>query len=331
VPNLTDARPGESSAPSGHGHAAGQDDLPGDNSPAGRETVSAASAAPASAELARRSRAQTRVRWELLRNLIRKDLKVKYKGSTLGFAWSLANPLLILVVYTFVFQIVLKTGVPRFGVYLMSGLLVWNAFAFSVSSACGSVVANANLVKKVRFPLAVLPLSAVGFAAVHFVLQLAVLFVIIAGLGYHVLGLQLLLVLPAGAVAVVFTVALSMLVSAVNVRYRDTEHLLEVALLAWFWLNPMVYPFGYIQSRLGDLTWVYLLNPMAAVVTSFQRAIYAVQETVYADGKPVGVLADSGYVYYLEHLAIAGAISLALLWFGVSVFRRMRADFAEDL
>ncbi len=325
MPNLTDARPGQGSVP---GRATGQDDVPGDGSPPGGDTVAAA---PASAELARRSRAQTRVRWELLRNLIRKDLKVKYKGSTLGFAWSLANPLLILVVYTFVFQIVLKTGVPRFGVYLMSGLLVWNAFSFSVSAACGSVVANANLVKKVRFPLAVLPLSAVGFAAVHFVLQLAVLFVIIVSLGYDVLGLQLLLLLPAGAVAVVFTVALSMLVSAVNVRYRDTEHLLEVALLAWFWLNPMVYPFGLIRDQLQEWTWVYLLNPMAAVVATFQRAIYNQAETVRPDGSRLEVLADPGYAFYLEHLAVAGVISLVLLWVGVSVFRRMRADFAEDL
>jgi ABC-2 type transport system permease protein len=326
VPNLTDARTGPNSAgrSPGHGGSPGGDG----GSPGAGDGVVADAAPPA--DLARRSRAQTRVRWELLRNLVRKDLKVKYKGSTLGFAWSLANPLLILVVYTFVFQIVLDTGVPRFGVYLMSGLLVWNAFASSVSAACGSVVANANLVKKVRFPLAVLPLSAVGFAAVHFVLQLGVLFTIVVGLGYDVLGPQLLLVVPAGVVAIVFTVALSMLVSAVNVRYRDTEHLLEVALVAWFWLNPMVYQFGLIRGVLGGWTWAYLLNPMATVVATFQRAIYNQPETV-RDGERIEILADPGYAFYLEHLAVAGGISLVLLWVGVNVFRRMRADFAEDL
>ncbi len=276
-----------------------------------------------------RSRAQTRVRWELLRNLIRKDLKVKYKGSTLGFAWSLANPLLLLVVYTFVFQVVMKSGIPRFGIYLMSGLLVWNAFSGSVSAACGSVVANANLVKKVRFPLLVLPLSAVGFSAVHFALQLAVLFVVVLGLGYSLFGPELLLLVPAGAVALLFTVALSLLVAALNVRYRDTQHLLDVALLAWFWVNPMVYQFGLIQSRLHEWTWVYLLNPMAVVVITFQRAIYDPPP-----GNTVGsttVLADAGYRFYLEHLAIAGLISLAVLWLGLRVFRRLQADFAEDL
>ncbi|CAO5242765.1 ABC transporter permease [Frankia sp. AgKG'84/4] len=285
--------------------------------------------------LAHRSRAQTRVRWELLRNLVRKDLKVKYKGSSLGFAWSLANPLLLLVVYTFVFQIVLKSGIPRFGIYLMSGLLIWNAFSGSVSAACGAVVANANLVKKVRFPLAVLPLSAVGFAAVHFLLQLVVLFAVILIIGYPLIGPDLLLILPAGAVALTFTVALSLLVSALNVRYRDTAHLLDVALLAWFWLNPMVYAFGLIQDKLHEWTWVYLLNPMAVVVITFQRAIYHLPAGYHPPpGSSPGaksVLAHSGYSFYLEHLAVAGGISLALLWLGLHVFRTMQADFAEDL
>lgn len=284
-----------------------------------------------SSVLARRTRAQTRVRWELLRNLIRKDIKVKYKGSTLGFAWSLANPLLLLVVYTFVFQVVFRSGVPRFGIYFLSGLLVWNAFSGSVSAACGSVVGNANLVKKVRFPLPVLPLSAVGFAAVHFVLQLLVLFALILALGYPLVGPQLLLLIPAGAVALLFTVAMAMLVSAVSVRFKDTPHLVEVALMGWIWLNPLVYAFGMIRDQLGEYTWVYLLNPMAAVVCTFQRAIYVDYSAVRADGTTLQILADPGYAFYLRHLGIAALMSLALLGFGIWVFRKLQADFAEDL
>nr|WP_307874590.1 ABC transporter permease [Frankia nepalensis] len=281
--------------------------------------------------LARRSRAQSRVRWELLASLIRKDLKVKYKGSTLGFAWSLANPLLLLVVYTFVFQVVFKSGVPRFGIYFLAGLLVWNAFAHSVATACGSVVGNANLVKKVRFPLPVLPLSAVGFAAVHFVLQLLVLVVLIAALGYPLLGGGLLLLVPAGAVALVFTIGMAMLVSALSVRFKDTPHLVEVALMGWMWLNPMVYAFGMIQDRLQEYTWLYLLNPMAIVVATFQRALYIDATTTKADGSTLRILADPGYAFYLEHLAAAGAVSLAVLGLGIWVFRKLQADFAEDL
>jgi ABC-2 type transport system permease protein len=281
-------------------------------------------------KLERRNRAQTRLRWELLRNLVRKDLKVKYKGSTLGFAWSLANPLLLMAVYYVVFQLILRNGIPNFAIYLMSGLLVWNAFSGAVMGASGSVVGNANLVKKVRFPLPVLPLSAVGFALVHFALQLLVLVVVVVATGHSIIGWQLLLAIPALAVALLFTVALSLLVSALNVRYRDTQHLLEVALLAWFWLNPVVYSISLVRQQLQGLTWIYWLNPMADVIVTMQRAIY---KTPYVD-TPNGrmlVLADPGYVWYLEHLCISLAMGAVLFVIGLRSFRKRSADFAEEL
>src|SRR4051794_1713401 len=282
------------------------------------------------AQLERRNRAQTRLRWELLRNLVRKDLKVKYKGSTLGFAWSLMNPLLLLAVYYVVFQLILKGRIPDFAIYLMSGLLIWNAFSGGVSGAATSVVGNANLVKKVRFPLPVLPLSAVGFALVHFVLQMVVLVAVVLVLGHSILGWQLLLAIPALAVALLLTVGLSLLVAALNVRYRDTQHLLEVALLAWFWLNPIVYDVGLVRAQLGSLTGLYWLNPMANVVVTMQRAIYKQPYVDTAQGKTL-ILADPGYVWYLEHLGISLAMGLVLLVLGLRSFRRRSADFAEEL
>lgn len=279
-----------------------------------------------------RARAQSRLRWELLVGLVRKDLKVKYQGSALGFLWSLANPLLLLAVYTFVFQIVFRVGVPSFGIYLMCGLLVWNAFSGSLGAAAGSVVGNAGLVKKVRFPLTVLPLSAVGFSAVHFVLQLGVLTVVMVVTGYPFFGPQLLLVIPALAVAALFTIALSMIVAALNVRYRDTQHFVEVALIAWFWLNPIIYPVSLVRERFGEHFWAYFLNPMAGVITTLQRAIY---DRPYWDppGQPPGqlLLADPGYVFYLRQLALGAAISVLLLFLGRWLFRRLQADFAEEL
>jgi ABC-2 type transport system permease protein len=281
-------------------------------------------------QLERRNRAQTRLRWELLRNLVRKDLKVKYKGSTLGFAWSLANPLLLMIVYYVVFQLILKGRIPSFAIYLMSGLLVWNAFSTAVQGAATSVVGNANLVKKVRFPLPVLPLSAVGFAIVHFVLQMLVLLVVVAVTGHSIIGWQLLLAIPALAVALLFTVALSLLVAALNVRYRDTQHLLEVALLAWFWLNPIVYDIGLVRDKLGSYMFIYWLNPMSDVVVTMQRAIY---KTAYIGTGPDRqlILADPGYVWYLEHLAITLVIGALLFVVGLRSFRKRSADFAEEL
>jgi ABC-2 type transport system permease protein len=278
-----------------------------------------------------RAQAQRRVRWELLVGLVRKDLRVKYQGSVLGFLWSLANPLLLLVVYTFVFQVVLRAGIPQFGFYLLAGLLLWNAFAGAVGSACGAVVGNAGLVKKVRFPLAVLPLSTVGFAMVHFVLQLAVLIVAMLVAGHTAfLGPHLLLAVPAIAVALTFTVALSFLVAGLNVRYRDTQHVVEVVLMAGFWVNPIVYSVSLVRHELEPhgLFWAYFLNPMAGVVTAMQRALYA-QNPAMLNGRPV--LADDGYLFYLEKLGLGGLVSVLLLALGLWTYRRLSADFAEVL
>jgi ABC-2 type transport system permease protein len=279
-----------------------------------------------------RASAQSRIRLELLANLVRKDLKVKYKNSTLGFVWSLANPLLYLAVFTLVFQYFLKSGVPKFAVYLMSGLLVWNLFNTATMSATGSVVGSANLVKKVRFPRVVLPLASVGFAGVHFVLQMLVLFVFLIPFYPAAFGPQLWLLLPAVAVAVLFTVGMSLLVSGLNVRYRDIEHLLEIAMLAWFWMTPIVYSVAVVRKHLEakGLFWLYMANPMTSVVTAMQRAIYR-DPVRLVNGVPTQVLAAGGYAFYLKWLGIAALTSLALIAVGLWSFQRLQADFAEEL
>src|SRR6266508_5436122 len=252
-----------------------------------------------------RAAAQTRVRFELLAELVRKDLKVKYKNSALGFIWSLANPLLYLAVFTLVFNVFLRGGVDNFAVLFMAGFLVWNFFNLSTLTATGAVVGNANLVRKVRFPRIVLPLSSVGVGGVHFLLQLAVLFVALTVFYRDAFGAQLVLLVPALAVAVTFTVAMSLLASALNVRYRDVEHILEIALLAWFWATPIVYQATLVRDRVteGGLPWlfqVYMANPIAAVVVAMQRAIYN-----HPVVKGQRVLPADGYGFYLQWLGVA--------------------------
>lgn len=284
------------------------------------------------AALARdRAAAQGRIRWELLSALVRKDLKVKYQGSVLGFVWSLANPLFMLGIYYVIFTYVFDAGVPSYHVYLMAGLLAFTAFSQGVSNASTSVVGNAGLVKKVRFPLAVLPLSGVGFAMVQLALQLPVLLVIALVSGINFFGLQFLLIVPALTLLVVLTVALGTIASALNVRYRDTSHFVEIFMLVWFWTNPILYRVGLVKEQLGDLFWVYFLNPTATIVATVQRAVYVEAYPIGDDGAPVQVLADSGYAFYFRNLAIGFAISLALLWFARRTFRKYQADFAEDL
>jgi ABC-2 type transport system permease protein len=262
--------------------------------------------------------------------MVRKDLKVKYQGSALGFLWSLANPLLLMAIYYFVFGIILKSGIPDFAIFIMAGLLPWSAFSSAVVAGTGSVVANAGLVKKVRFPLQVLPLSSVGYAMVHFVMQLVPVLLIALLLHRHYSPAVLLLI-PATALLVLLATAFSYLLSAANVRYRDTAHFVELAILVWFWTTPIVYPTALIRDHLHGMLWLYFLNPMATVVACFQRAIYVVDRYPTPGGGSGHALADPGYLFYawnlLLGLVIAGALALLARW----NFRRMQAGFAEDL
>jgi ABC-2 type transport system permease protein len=232
---------------------------------------------------------------EILGNLVRKELKVKYTSSVLGAAWSMLNPILYLAVFTLVFKVVLRSGVPDFPVYLLSGLLAWNLFATSLGLSVRSIVDNGNLVKKVYFPREILPFASIGSAFADFALQAIILVVFMAVFTFsQPYGVNLLL-LPLSLLALLlFTAAMSLLLAALNVRYRDTQHLLTLTLLAWFWLTPVVYPSGFVQDRLlalaGGSSWafhLYLANPMASIVFGFQRALYGKVDPLGADGADV--------------------------------------------
>jgi ABC-2 type transport system permease protein len=235
-----------------------------------------------------------------------------------------------------VFSVFLKNNVPWFAVLFMSGFLIWSFFNSATLDATGAVVGNANLVRKVRFPRVVLPLASVGFAGVHMALQLLVFFVFLVPFYPDAFGPQLLLLVPALAITVVFTVAMSLLASALNVRYRDVQHLLEIALLAWFWLTPIVYPVTVVRNELAGsgVLWLfkfYMANPMTAVVVAAQRAVYVHPVVIGNNGELVQVLPSGGYGFYLQWLAVAAVVSSVLLVVGLWTFRRLQADFAEEL
>jgi ABC-2 type transport system permease protein len=270
---------------------------------------------------------------ELLVNLVRKELKVKYKNSSLGFAWSMLNPALYLVVFYVVFQLILGSGIPDFAIYLLSGLLVWNLFSTGLSAATGSVVANGGLIKKVSFPREILPLASIGAALVHFFLQTMVLALALM-VFRHSVGQGYLLLLPLALLTILLLVtALGTITAAVNVYMRDTEHLVELVLLAWFWMTPIVYPFRLVADKLADSTGsgsFALVNPVTAVVIAFQRAIYN-RDTGSKDGALTAILPDAGIVWYLRNLGVVAAVSLVLLALGLRLFGRLEGNFAEEL
>jgi ABC-2 type transport system permease protein len=271
---------------------------------------------------------------EILLNLVRKELKVKYTASVLGAVWSLLNPIVYLAVFTFVVT-VLGNRVTDFQVFLLSGLLAWNLFAGALSQGSRSVIDNANLVKKVAFPREILPLSAVGVALFDFALQSVVLFayLLVSGHGLHLSALALY---PVSFVTLlVFTSAATLWVSAMNVRYRDVQHLLTIALLVWFWMTPIVYQGWLVQRRLAGHTvagvsvWgAYLVNPLASITFGFQRALYG---DVWPAGSPERVLPDVTVGWLLGVLALVLLASLVLLYVTWRLFFRLSGDFAEDL
>ena len=279
---------------------------------------------------------------QILGNLVRKEVKVKYASSILGAAWSMLNPLLYLGVFSLVFSLVLRNDVPNYAVYLLSGLLAWNLFGTSLSLASRSVVDNASLVTKVYFPREVLPLSSIGAASVDFGLQALVLVIFMAVSRYGFIGLNVLL-LPLSLVALfAFTCALSLWVASLNVRYRDTQHLLNLGLTLWFWLTPIIYPSGLLYETLSDLKFLgipvfslVLANPMAPIVMGFQRALYAhVAPTVVSPTGAVThamVLPPVSVGWLAAVLGGVTAISLVLAALAWRTFFHLSGDFAEEL
>jgi len=269
---------------------------------------------------------------EIIANLVRKELKVKYTASFLGAVWSLLNPIVFLAVFSFV-VVVLRNRVPDFPVFLLSGLLAWNLFSAALLSGSSSVIDNSNLVKKVAFPREILPLASVGVALVDFVLQTGVLLLFIVLSGHGIAPAALVLYPLAFVTLMVFATAATLWTSAVNVRYRDVGHLLNLGLLVWFWITPIVYQAALVQGELGSRTIVgvslwhlYLVNPLATIVLGFQRALY---------GDPMQqgqqVLPDVTIEWQAGMLAIVLAVSSVLLLLAWRTFFRRSGDFAEEL
>jgi len=238
------------------------------------------------------------------------------------------------VVFYVVFQLILGSGIPSFPIFLLSGLLVWNLFNTGVSSATGSVVSNAGLVRKVSLPREILPLASVGANCVHFMLQAVVLLgaIALSPLSYDLAWLWM--VLPALLVLILLTGALAILLSAINVYARDTQHLLELLLLGWFWMTPIVYQWGLPAQKLeehGLSSGLLLLNPMVSITLALQRALYGITHFVDAAGNHQQVLPDEGQWWYLRNLGVVGLSSVVLLVVALRVFDRLEGNFAEEL
>jgi ABC-2 type transport system permease protein len=264
---------------------------------------------------------------ELLTGLVRKELKVKYKGSALGFTWSLLRPMLMLAIYYIAIGKFLASPIPGFVVFLFSGLVAWTFFSDVVNGATQAITANGGLIKKVYFPREILPLSVVGGALVQFGFMLIALFATVFLTGRS-LDPGKLLLLPVSLIALVlFSTAVALLMSAANVYLRDTQHLVEVGLLLWFYMTPILYSIGMVQDKVASagtvVEQVFLANPLAIVAFGFQEAIY--QHGSF-NGKSA---LYSGNILGRE-LVLIGA-SVVFLWLAQRIFARAQGNFAQEL
>jgi ABC-2 type transport system permease protein len=275
---------------------------------------------------------------ELLWFLVRKELKVRYKNSVLGFLWSFLNPALVLLIYFVVFKYFLKNPTPDFALFLFSGLLAWNVFNNSLLSSSGVLVAHAGIVKKVAFPREILPLAQVGTAICYFFFQMciALLFLAIFRVlpAFNYVPLMLLALLC----DIVFSAALAVLLSAITVYLRDVQHFVEILLVALFFSPPIVYSYG--QAIMPRHVWVhhlYLANPLAWIVLTFERCLFgrvdgpAGVSIKNVTPDPYKVLPSWGMATYAEGLGIVLLGSLILFMLAMVVFGKVEGNFAEEL
>ena len=207
----------------------------------------------------------------LLRNLVLKDLKLKYRGSVVGFLWSLANPLLMAVVYTVVFTKILRAGSEGFVFYLMLGLLAWTFFANSAGMSTGSIADNGGLVKSVWFPRAILPTATVLFNLAQYTLTVLV-FLPLMLLYYHVPPAAPMLLFPVFVgLQSLFTIGVALILATSTAFFRDVRHLVEVALAVLFWTTPILYQLDHLPARVRRLI---LMSPMSPYIGAYQDIFY---------------------------------------------------------
>jgi lipopolysaccharide transport system permease protein len=207
----------------------------------------------------------------LLLNLVLKDLKLKYRGSVFGFLWSLANPLLMIVVYTIAFTYILGIRREGFVFYLMLGILAWTFFANSLTMSTGAIADNGGLVKSVFFPRAILPASGVLFNLAQYLLT-AVVFLPVMLLWYHVTPAAPMILFPVFVLLqVLFTIGLALVLATGTAFFRDVRHLVEVGLAVLFWTTPIVYELAQVPER---LRLPILLSPLSSYVTAYHQIFY---------------------------------------------------------
>ena len=251
----------------------------------------------------------------LIQSLVARELKARYRGSALGFVWSFVNPLLLLLIYTYVFTAVMPNnteGVQPYALFMFCGILPWTWFSSSLAESANSLIAGGNLIKKVLFPAEVLPIVSVLTNMVHFFLGLPILIAFLLVYQHYPRPENVLWFPVAVLVQLVFTVALALILSALSVHFRDIKDILANLLTLWFFATPIIYP--WFQPNVQSFRWMFNWNPYTHLAVTYQEVLF------FNEG-PVG-----HWKWLLGYLGIG---SVVLFLAGYWLFDRLRDSFAE--
>ncbi len=272
----------------------------------------------------------------LVFTLVKRDLKVRYKASALGFLWSFGRPLFLMLIMWAVFSRIVRIDegmdIP-YALHLLTGLLPWMFLQGSLFDAQGTFLVNSNVVKKVSVPAAAFPAACVLSNLVHLVLAMFILFAFIAGYvffvdpllvpGWEVVLLPSIILLQA-----LMLFGVSLLVSALNVFYRDVGSITEITVTAWFYLTPVIYPVQMARQELttilaSDLVYyMYLCNPMTPIIVAYRRVLY---------GNHLRHAPEVSDYTLMTSLAVSAAFTAIVLLLAVKLFSRLSKRFADEL
>ena len=251
----------------------------------------------------------------LIQSLVARELKARYRGSVLGFFWSFVNPLLVLLIYSFVFTVVMPGIHPPelepYALFMFCGILPWTWFSSSLLEASSVLIAGGNLIRKVLFPAEVLPIVTVLAGLVHFCLGLPILAAFLVYYRVPVTPSDLAWFPVVVLVQLMLTLGLALLVAAVTVHFRDVRDLLSNLLTLWFFATPIIYPLSQAPE---DVRWMLNLNPFTHLATSYQEVLF----------RP-------GPFMQWPRLLAVGLFSTLVLLVGYFVFDRLRETLAEEV
>lgn len=247
---------------------------------------------------------------EMISSLVHRDLKGRYKGSILGFAWTFLNPLLQLAVYTMVFSVIMRSGIKDYYLYLFVALVPWIFFSTSISGGAGCIRAQGGMITKIYFPREVVPISYVTSQFVNMLLSLIVVFAVLLFAG-KTMNIEALLFLPLiMVIEYLIALGMTMLISAVTVYWRDVEYFVGIVMMAWQFATPVMYGLDQIPQALVPY---FNLNPMTPVIVAYRDILY------YGRMPQFGTLLSA---------VIFGFVVFVIGWF---VFSKLKKHFAEEL